>query len=116
MAPPGREEVEHQYTERLEREEAPPELQAVRNGCRVSSGLGAVGGGGWPDVQIQRSGLTWPAFGGSMLEAGGSRALERCRRPAPQPLAEGTGRPHPALGPPAPRLGAGPSEGLWPRA
>nr|CAI9711088.1 unnamed protein product [Rangifer tarandus platyrhynchus] len=115
-APPGKEEVGHQYMERLEREEAPPELQGIRNGCRVSSGLGMVGGGGWPDVQIQRSGLTWPAFGGSMLEAGGCRALERCRWPAPQPLTEGTGRPHPALGPPAPRQGAGPSEGLWPRA
>lgn len=33
-------EVGHQYTEGLERGEAPPDLQGARKGCRVSSGLG----------------------------------------------------------------------------
>ena len=38
-------EVGHQYMERLERGEAPPELQGVRKGCRVSSGLRGGGRG-----------------------------------------------------------------------
>lgn len=79
-------DVGHQYMERLERGEAPPELQGVRKGFRVSSGLGGGGRG-------RLAGRADPALGAHLagvrrVHAGGwrlpgNRAVQVARTAAP---------------------------------
>lgn len=97
----GRKEVGHQYTEGLEREKPLRTCRVPERGAGSALDSGVVEGGGSPGVQIQRSGLTWPAFGGSTLRpAAGRSSGARGPHRSPAQRAQGGCTPHSGLLPP----------------